>query len=207
MISIERSTAARSGAVVVAAIAGMAVAISPVPTILAAVVIVSVVWLLGRGAGVTRVFLGALAVIVIGYAFFNRAFAYVGISPLFVGEVVLGLGILAFIYSIRRWRLTPVTFVILVLMGWGALQTIPYLPQYGVDALRDAVAWIYAAFALILVTVLRPTQMPTAVRLVRRVIPYLLVWLPISLLVAKSLGVERADPARHDGPAAELQGR
>ena len=142
---------------VIAAIAGIAVAISPVPAVIATIIIVGVVWLLGRGAGVTRVFLAALAIIVIGYAFFNRAFAYVGASPVFVGEVVLGLGILALIYSIRRWRLTPVTFLILVFMVWGALQTIPYLPQYGVDALRDAVAWIYAAFALILVTV-APTR-------------------------------------------------
>jgi hypothetical protein len=185
VISIERSTAARSGAVVIAAIAGVAVAISPVPAVIATVVIVGAVWLFGRGAGVTRVFLASLAIIILGYAFFNRAFAYVGYTPVFVGEVVLGLGILALIYSIRRWRLTPVTFIILVFMVWGALQTIPYLSQYGVDALRDAVAWIYAAFALILVTVLRPEQMTTVVRLVRRVIPYLLVWLPISLFVAK----------------------
>ena len=35
-------------------------------------------------------------------------------------------------------------------MGWCLLQTVPYLPRYGTDALRDAVAWIYAGFALIL---------------------------------------------------------
>jgi hypothetical protein len=188
VLSLERSTAARAGALAVAVAAGAAVAVAPLPTAAAAVGIIGGIWLLGRGAGATRVFLVGLAVLLTGYALFNRAFAYLGAPPLFVGEVVLGLGALAFVYSIGRWRLTPMTALILLFMLWGAVQTVPYVSRYGVDAFRDAVAWIYAAYALIIVTVLRPDQMQAVVRWVRRVIPFLLVWLPISLLGAIALG-------------------
>lgn len=188
MLSLERGTAVRFGAVAMTALVGVAVAVAPIPAVALTVMVVGAVWLLGRGAGVTRVFLVGVAVILTGYALFNRAFAYLGVPPLFIGEVVLAVGLLAFMYSIRRWHLTAVTALILLFMGWGALQTIPYVPRYGVDALRDAVAWIYAAFALLLVTVLRPEQMGTVVRIVRRVIPYVLVWLPISLMAAIALG-------------------
>lgn len=188
MPSLERGVAIRFGALAVSGFVGIAVAVAPLPAVAATTTLVAAVWLLGRGAGVTRVFVVGMAIILTGYALFNRAFAYLGVPPLFIGEAVLGVGLLAFVYAIRRWQLTPVTALIILFMGWGALQTVPYVPRYGVDALRDAVAWIYAAFALLLFTILRPDQMGSVVRIVRRLIPFVLVWLPISLLTTVALG-------------------
>lgn len=184
MISVERQGVARATAIVLAVLAAAAVVVAPLPAAIGVIAVVALIWVVGQGRGVIRVFLGGLVFILIGYAFFNRAFAYVGFPPIFVGELVLALGVLAFCYSARRWRMTPVIAVMLLFMGWCLLQTVPYLPRYGTDALRDAVAWIYAGFAIILATVVLPEHFPTAVRLYRRVIPYYLAWVPVAGLTA-----------------------
>lgn len=144
--------------------------------------------LIAIGQRATRAFLASLTVILIGYAFFNRTFAYLGLPPLYVGEIVLGLGALAFLTSSRRWALTRVHVLLLLFMGWGAAQTIPYLPLYGVDAIRDAVGWIYGLFAVFLSAVVLPEHFPRIVRLVRRVLPYWLVWVPIAGLATQAIG-------------------
>lgn len=171
-----------------AAGSGIAIAVAPLPAAAGIVAILGALWLTSQGARVVDVFLAALAGILTGYALFNRAFAYIGVPPLFIGEVVMVIGVLALLYSFQRWRLTPVMALLLLFIGWGAVQTIPYVPRYGVDALRDAVAWIYALFAIILATVVTPAHLAVMVRIVRRVIPYLLVWLPASLLASIALG-------------------
>lgn len=188
MLDLERTTAVRLGGVAIAAGSGIAIAVAPIPAAAGIAAVLGGLWLTSRGARVVDVFLAALAGILTGYAFFNRAFAYIGVPPLFVGEVVLVVGLLAFVYSIGRWRLTPVMALLLLFVGWGAVQTVPYIGRYGVDALRDAVAWIYAAFAIILATVVRAEHLAVMIRLVRRAIPYLLVWLPASLLGSIALG-------------------
>lgn len=187
-MSIERSTVVRIGALAVAAGSGIAIAVAPLPVAGGIVAVLGGLWLTSQGARVVDVFLAALAGILTGYAFFNRAFAYVGVPPLFIGEVVLVVGLLALVYSFGRFRLTPVTALLILFIGWGAVQTIPYVPRYGVDALRDAVAWIYALFAIILATTVTAEHLAVMVRVVRRIIPYLLFWLPTSLLGAIALG-------------------
>ena len=52
-----------------------------------------------------RVFLVALAGLLAGYMFLGRGFAHVGMRPIFVGEVVLVLGLVATAYAIVRLRL------------------------------------------------------------------------------------------------------
>ena len=107
------------------------------------------VWLLAWRGRPQRVFFRALIALLIGYAFFGRGLAHVGVPPLYVGEVVLGLGVLATILTVRTFPGGPVRLSILAFMAWGAIQTIPYMPRDGVNAFRDAVTWGYALFALI----------------------------------------------------------
>lgn len=187
MIMVERPAGARLALIVLAVGVGGAVAIAPITAVLGIIALLGGLWLLSLGEGVQTLFLRAVAGILIGYAFFNRTFAYLGVPPLFVGEAVMGLGGLAFLYAVRRWQLTTVHVLILLFMAWGAAQTLPYIPRYGVDALRDAVAWLYAGYALLVATILRPEHLPSVVRLYRRAIPYFLVFLPIFGLVAVGL--------------------
>ena len=49
-------------------------------------------------------YLVGLAVCLLGYALFGRAFAYLGVPPLFIGEAMLVLGLLAVPWPGRRAR-------------------------------------------------------------------------------------------------------
>ncbi len=98
-----------------------------------------------------------LCVTLLGYALTGKGWAYVGVPPLFIGEMVLGAGVVAAaLYG--RWdgllRLPPM-WALLALMTWGALRTLPEIPVYGADALRDAVVWGYGVFALIVFAMIR----------------------------------------------------
>src|SRR3954470_13868444 len=99
-------------------------------------------------------FLLALAVALLGYALAGRGFAYIGLPPLFIGEALLGAGVLVLLATrgITRMLEIPQTLVLLAWVAWCMLRTLPGVPQYGIDALRDAVVWGYAAFALIVAT-------------------------------------------------------
>ncbi len=95
--------------------------------------------------------LGLLSIVLLGYAVFGKSWAYVGVRPIFVGEIVLLCG-LPTLLALRTWRglVGFPSFWCLVVLGiWGILRTWPDIPVYGVDALRDAALWGYALFALL----------------------------------------------------------
>lgn len=159
------------------------------PRIAAVAVIVAVVGigLLVVGAKVTQVFLGALAIMLVGYAFFGRGFAYVGVAPLYLGELALPIALLAMLQGRQRARFQPLHVVLLAFMGWGAMRTIPYIGVYGIDALRDAVTWGYAAFAIAVSLVLTASHLRVGLDLYRRFIPWFLVWVPLAGLLTEVL--------------------
>lgn len=99
--------------------------------------------------------LDGLCVLLLGYALFGKGFAYLGIAPLFVGEIVLLSGIYVFLRV--GWPyviICPSIWPLLALAGWGALTTLPHVSTYGLDSVRDAMIWGYAAFALLIMGVL-----------------------------------------------------
>ena len=138
----------------------------------------------------TRVFLGALGVVLVGYAMWGRAFAYLGAPPLFVGEAVLALGLFAAVADGQRWSVlrSPLGLAMTVFALWGLSRTLPYMSAYGVDALRDAVIWGYSAFAF-LVVLLAPSNLDERVvggyaKLVR----WFLIWAPIGVILTRAVG-------------------
>ena len=88
-----------------------------------------------------RGYLYALCFILAGYLLLGRAFAYLGVPPLYIGEITLALGIVVALIS---GRLTSAILnwsgiALALLMLWTAYRTIPYFHEYGFDAPRDAV--------------------------------------------------------------------
>lgn len=85
--------------------------------------------------------------------FLGRGFAHLNIGPVYVGDLILLLGVAAAAFVAIRARVrAPVTWTVALLIAFaalGALRTLPYLGPFGLDALRDGVLWGYAAFALI----------------------------------------------------------
>jgi hypothetical protein len=169
--------------VILAIGAGAAAGIDPA---LAALVVIGSAVLMGLlllGERVTQVFLGALAIMLVGYAFFGRSFAYIGVAPLYLGELALPVAILAVLRGRRLGTLQPIHLLLIAFMVWGALRTIPYLGTYGIDALRDAVTWGYAMYALVVAFILTEDQLRAGLGLYRRLLPLLLVWVPVAAVL------------------------
>lgn len=182
---VDRSRAAFAFACIIVAIAAAAAAaIEPVLAVLVVLASVVFIGLLILGAGLTRVFLSALAVMLVGYAFFGRSFAYVGVAPLYVGELVLPVALLALLRGRRLGSIGPLHVLLMAFMAWGAIRTIPYLTLYGIDALRDAVTWGYALYALVVAFVLSRDHLVAGIALYRRLLPLLLAWVPIAAVLA-----------------------
>jgi hypothetical protein len=97
-----------------------------------------------------------IAVVLAGYAFTGKGFAYVGFPPLYVGEMVYLISVVAFLRSgciVGSFATLPSLFLALS-MTWVLLRTVPYVDIYGVDALRDSVVIIYGGFAFIVIALL-----------------------------------------------------
>jgi hypothetical protein len=172
--------------VVLGVAAGVAGALSPL-TLVVGVVVLAAVWLIAWRDRPRRVFHGALLVLLIGYALMGRGLAHIGVPPLYVGEVVLALGVISTIVTVRTVRVGPVRLLIVVFMAWGALQTIPYISRDGVNAFRDAVTWGYAVFALMVSLSITGRQFDSILSLYRRLIPFYCVWIPLTLILSRVL--------------------
>jgi hypothetical protein len=145
--------------------------------IVGAVVVVLMAVLGRRSAQVFVISLGAL---LIAYAFFGRGVAYVGTGSFYVGEAVLFLGIIAFLLNLGRARFGPFHWLLVAFITAGLIQTLPYVGPYGLLALRDAVVWGYAFFALAVATTFDPAWFDRLTRAYSRFIPAFLLWVPLA---------------------------
>jgi hypothetical protein len=179
--------------VTLGALAAVLAVISPA-TIAIGVVGLGAVWLLALKERPQQVFFKALIGLLIGYALMGRGLAHIGIPPLYVGEVVLGLGVLGSLVSIRSLRGGAVRILIVAFMAWGALQTIPYIPRDGVNALRDAVSWGYAIFALMISLSIRGQHFDRILGIYRAWIPFYCVWVPLALLASRLIPAAPGSP-------------
>ncbi|MBB3903166.1 O-antigen ligase family protein [Methylobacterium brachythecii] len=101
-------------------------------------------------------YVGALCVLLGGYAIVGKTFAYIGVPPLYIGEILLVVGLLTFVRS-GCWLAsvaTPASRMLLVLIAWVVLRTVPYIGTYGPDALRDSVIITYGVFCFIVIGLL-----------------------------------------------------
>jgi hypothetical protein len=129
-----------------------------------------------------------LLAVLIAYALLGRAVAGLGVPPVYIGEVVLGMGLLTAVAAGWHLRLvrTPSIYLLIAFMSWGAVRTIPYLGTYGVDALRDSVIWGYGTFALLLAPLLvRRDLVDRIPHLYGRVLPWIVLCAPAVVLVAE----------------------
>lgn len=139
-----------------------------------------------------RFFLMALMITLLGYMIAGKGFAYLGIPPIFVSELVLGLGCFSVllllllrgrVYAQMGVRLDVIFLLLFVL--WGAICTIPFWPQYGLNALRDGVVWGYAGFAVCIALIVSRNDLDWLLGWYRRLLPYILVWLAVSKPLAR----------------------
>ena len=101
-------------------------------------------------------YLAFLAIVLLGYALMGKGFAYIGLPPLYVGEIAFLTGIAVFVRSgalLASLASLP-SVVLVVLMTWVVARTVPFVSVYGFDALRDSVIVLYGGFAFIVIGLL-----------------------------------------------------
>ncbi|MDJ0498200.1 MAG: O-antigen ligase family protein [Acidimicrobiia bacterium] len=138
----------------------------------------------------------ALLFALAGYLFFDRAFAWIHVPglPLFVGELVIVLGIVALLSTNMRLggavRGSGAFKALIGYMSWGALLLVGRITVYGQDAIRDAALWYYGIVAVFVVVLLnsRPARIERWVRLFGKAVPYFLIWFPIATVIDALFG-------------------
>ena len=95
--------------------------------------------------------LTALGVILLGYALMGRGFAYLGVPPLFVGEIVLAAGLGVVLLARRMPPLAPALpmWILGILLAWVTLRVAVGVPTYGLDAVRDGMIVGYGLYAFV----------------------------------------------------------
>lgn len=113
-----------------------------------------------------------LCITLAGYAIFGKGFAYIGLPPLFIGEVIFLLGIIVIIRSdcwIAMLASMP-SFFLLMLISLAIFQVALSVGPYGLDAARDGVVILYGLFAFVVISLLleRPERFLLIVALYSR---------------------------------------
>ena len=136
---------------------------------------------------VVGVFLGFFSFVLLGYAVLGRSFAYLGVPPLYIGEISLALGIVA---ALLAGNLAAAIFnwpglALLLLMIWTGLRTVPYLKLYGFDSLRDSVIVFYGLFSFVVASLIlqRPRILSILIERYKRFAVLMVVLAPIALVL------------------------
>ncbi|HKO13744.1 MAG TPA: O-antigen ligase family protein [Acidobacteriaceae bacterium] len=137
-----------------------------------------------REQAIVDQFLAFFSVVLGGYAIGSKGFAYLGVAPLYIGELSLLFGLVALWHTRAKLALLqyPTIRLLGVFMLFGAARTLPYVRQYGLDALRDGVLWGYGTFSIIVAGVIlsRPERLSQLVARYRRFVPMFLIAAPLA---------------------------
>jgi capsular polysaccharide biosynthesis protein len=135
-----------------------------------------------------------LGVLLIGYMFFSKAFAYlvrIPGTPMYAGELLLAVGLVEAVRarSVLRQLLAvsaPLR-ILLALIAVAGVRLLWDLPLYGMDAIRDYSVFYYGSVAFLVAAAAMsdPTFTPRLLRWYRRVLPWFLLWVPVAVLLAR----------------------
>ncbi|CAN5496474.1 hypothetical protein BH23BAC4_BH23BAC4_05970 [soil metagenome] len=147
----------------------------------------------------------------LGYAVLNRGFAYWGVAPLFIGEILLVAGLIAFLGSGRLGAVArePVMVLYGLLLAWSVVRLVPYLGIYQLDAPRDFMVVGYGLFAPIVAGLLlaRPARLREILLRYQRYVGWMVVVFPVVYLAFKLLEPQLPRmPAGADVPIFEAKG-
>lgn len=133
-----------------------------------------------------------LCLVLFGYALAGRGFAYLGVNPLFIGEIALVVGVPVLLRSGALGKLLSMNnfLPLLLFMAWGVFCTVPYLGIYGKESLRDAVVWGYAAYAFVVAGLLvaSPQRMIKLIAYYRKFVYLFLIFAPITWAIYNFMG-------------------
>jgi hypothetical protein len=126
----------------------------------------------------------------VGYAVFGKGFAYLGVAPFYIGEIMLLLGCLVLLRTgcmIAAMGSIP-SWLLVLLMAWVVARSADDLLRYGIDALRDSVVVLYGAFAFIVAALLldKPSRIDDLVRRYRQFSTGFVILAPVILVFSNT---------------------
>lgn len=193
-LAVTAPTAAMSGASIGVAVVLIALAllalVAPVLTFGGVIVLAGVTALVAVGDRLRAPYLSATAVLLAGYAYGGRVFSYLGYPPIFIGEVLLAAGLVVALGCGAWHRLvhSGVAWAVALFVLWGVARTVPFVSEMGIDALRDAVVWGYAAYAVVIALSLRRPDVERSLHGYRRLAILLPAVVVCLFAITKALG-------------------
>src|SRR5258708_4649922 len=109
-----------------------------------------------RSTSLSDHYLALLSGVLLGYAIIGKGFAYLGLPPIFIGEIAFFTG---FVILLRTGCVIAVlasmpSLLLAATMAWVLLRTLPFVGVYGFEALRDSVVVMYGGFAFVIIALL-----------------------------------------------------
>lgn len=131
-------------------------------------------------------YLVLITFLLIGYAFMGKGFAYIGLYPIFIGEIALIISILMIMlfFNFRLFEL-PHMWLLVIFFAWGLIRTLPYVNQYGLDAFRDGVIWGYSLFAVAIACImLNNGYFEKIISTYKALMVLFILWAPMGFYIA-----------------------
>jgi hypothetical protein len=126
-------------------------------------------------------YLVMLGIFLLGYALLGKVFASLGVPPVYMGEVALFTGLIVSCSTgcLLATLATPTAVLLAILLAWVQFRTLPYISEYGFNALRDSVIVFYSGFAFIVASLLLEDsrRIATAVKYYSR---FVSIFIPLS---------------------------
>jgi O-antigen ligase/polysaccharide polymerase Wzy-like membrane protein len=134
-----------------------------------------------------------LLVLLTGYMFLGRPFAYLAIpgTPVYVGELVLVLGVIEVLIAGRALlalvQISATLKLLALFEAWCAFRLLGSIGEHGLDAVRDSALWYYSTFALLVATaaITNDEFVPRLLGWYRRVVPIFLLWAPVAVFLSR----------------------
>jgi len=141
-------------------------------------------------------FEGTFLFVLMAYAFFDRGFAWLHIpgTPLFIGEIVLLLGLAAMLSQptpmLAAIRRSPPLKLLGLFMAWGLALLLFLGLEHGIDAVRDSAIWYYGGVALLTLFLIlsNPQRLQRWMSGFARLIPWLIGWLFVAVILDAMFG-------------------
>lgn len=134
-----------------------------------------------------KTYLNIHLILLAGYALLGKGFAYAGYPPVFVGEVVLLIGMLFSISYISLRKVNPVIVVLVLFLLYNFSIMIVNIDEYGLMSVRDSAVWYYSIYTIILYLIIKDRSNLIVFHVKLAVIfKWIIIVSPIVLLVQKS---------------------
>lgn len=140
---------------------------------------------------IKKIYLILLCFTLFGYAYLNKGFAYIGITPFYIDSLIFltAFIVLFFRPNCLRFITDPTVALLFLFIIWGATRTFPFVETYGIDTIRDSVIWSWGVIALAVATLVRQGLPLHAVSTwYGKTMKWFVVWIPVAFLIYITMG-------------------